>query len=105
MKPHTKKILLFLLSALALLVASQLFNNVALFHSSLQKQAEQFQIKLNEKETLLENKSDEFVKQTQHSNDYNNFTALGLNELYANEGILFLIYENDKLKFLSLIHI
>lgn len=100
-KLGTKKLLIYLLSALLLLTASQLFNKGSWFHPSLEKQAAQFQNKLLEKETLLDKKLDELVKQTQHSNDYNSFTSLGFGDLFAEEGMLFLTYENDELKFWS----
>jgi signal transduction histidine kinase len=100
-KPNTKKLLIYLLSALLLLTASHLFNKSSWFHPSLEKQVAHFQNKLQEKETLLDNKLDELVNQTQHSTNYNNFTSLGFGDLFAEEGMLFLTYENDELKFWS----
>ncbi len=101
MKPNFKKISLFLLSAFFLIVASQLLNSGKWFHPSLEKQASRFQKSLLEKETLLEKKLAELVNQTQSSNDYNSFTGLKLGELFPEEGMLFLIYEDGKLKFWS----
>ncbi len=101
MKQASKKLILYFLSALALVLASYLFNNAELFHPSLQKKAEEFQNKLVEKEALLEKKLTEFISETQHSNEYYNFTGLGFGELFHKEGMLFLIYEDDELKFWS----
>ncbi|MGE3825222.1 MAG: hypothetical protein AB7G44_13455, partial [Bacteroidia bacterium] len=101
MKPNSKKLSLYLLSALLLLAASHVFNRGNWFHPSLEKQASRFQNNLQEKETLLEKKLGELVNQTQHSNDYNSFTGLKFGELFPEEGMLFLIYEEEKLKFWS----
>ncbi len=101
MKPNSKKLSIYLLSALLLLGASHVFNRGNWFHPSLEKQAARFQNKLLEKETLLEKNLDELINQTQHSNDYNSFTSLGFGNLFAEEGMLFLIYENNELKFWS----
>jgi two-component system nitrogen regulation sensor histidine kinase NtrY len=99
--PNSKKLSLYLLSALLLLAASHVFNTGNWFHPSLEKQANRFQNNLSAKETLLEKKLGELVNQTQHSNDYNNFTGLKFGELFPEEGMLFLIYEEGKLKFWS----
>ena len=101
MKPNSKKLGIYLLSALLLLAAAHVLNTGNRFHSSLEKQASRFQNNLLEKETLLEKKLGELVNQTQHSNDYNNFTGLKFGELFPEEGMLFLIYEEGKLKFWS----
>lgn len=90
-----------MLSALLLLAASHVFNRGNWFHPSLKKQASRFQNNLQKKETLLEKKLGELVNQTQHSNDYNSFTSLGFGNLFAKEGMLFLVYENNELKFWS----
>ncbi|MCG3167472.1 MAG: Adaptive-response sensory-kinase SasA [Bacteroidia bacterium] len=89
------------MAALLLLAASHVFNTSDWFHPSLEKQANHFQKKLLEKETLLENTLAELVNQTQHSNEYNSFTGLKFGELFHEEGMLFLIYEEGKLKFWS----
>lgn len=101
MKPISKKLILYFLSALVLALASHVFSKGKWFHPSLQKQAEQFQSKLNDKEILLEKKLAELVKQTQHSNEYSSFTGLEFGQLFSKEGMLFLIYEEDELKFWS----
>lgn len=101
MKPNSKKLSFYLLSALLLLAASHIFNKGNWFHPSLEKQANRFQNNLFEKETLLEKNLFELVNQTQHSNDYNSFTGLKFGELFPEEGMLFLIYETGKLKFWS----
>ena len=101
MKPTTKKLILYFLSALVLILASHLFNTAEWFHPSLQKQAAQLEKKIQEKGIVLEKKLNDLITQTQHSNEYNSFTGLGFGELFPEEGLLFFAYEEDELKFWS----
>lgn len=96
MKPESKKLILLFLSAIVLALISHLFTDNTWFHLSTEKQAKKLQNQLREKETLLEKKLIEFEKSTTEKG-----FQTGFENLFEEEGITLLAYENNKLKFWS----